>query len=76
MSADTVKCFLGTDSFDTSVRALKLAEKLGIEVISQTGGTHWAQIKVNDQCEKISFFQPSHAYAYLLGVEAALKGIK
>ena len=76
MSNNAIHCFNSGDSFDTSIRAYKLAEKLGILLIPQEGGMYRTQIKVNDNCEKIAFYNPSNAYAYLLGVEAALKGSK
>lgn len=65
--------FDGADSFETSVRAVNLANKFGIEIQTKSEGLHWAHIVVDDSDEAISFFKPSHAYAYLLGVKAGMK---
>jgi hypothetical protein len=71
ISAHGVQCFEGADSFITSIRVLELAKALGLEVKEQQAGLHWiAFVNAGETLANISFYKPSHAYAFLLGVKA------
>lgn len=68
---NVVHCFNAHDSFITSIQVLKLATELGIEVKEKVGGLEWIAFVMDGKTlANISFFHPSHAYAFLLGVKA------
>ena len=77
-SVKSVKGFDGANCFDTAVRAIQLAEKLGLKVVTKSGGSHWTHIQVPgvSETEVISFWDPSHAYAYILGIQLGMKSTK
>jgi hypothetical protein len=71
-AGDTVQCYSGHSSLLTSVRVLQLAERLNLKVIEKAGGTHWIAFQREDGSllSNVSFFNPSDAYAFLLGYAA------
>ena len=67
----TVQCFNGHDNLYTAVEVVRLAEKLGLTIAQRDGGTYWIDFLKNGQAlTSVSFYQPSHAHAFLLGVAA------
>lgn len=68
----TVHCFNGNAGLFTAVRILQLADRLGLKVEERAGGTYWvAFTKAGNPIANVSFFDPAHAYAFLLGYAAA-----
>ena len=69
----SVQLFNGNANLLTSVRVLKLAAKLGIEVKEAPSGAgcNWIAFELNgERLSNISFYDPAHAYAFLLGFAA------
>lgn len=70
-----VHIFNGYDNLLTALNVIKLAEKLGLDVSQRDDGVAWVTFsKDGKPVTNISFYQPSHAYAFLLGYGAAHTG--
>lgn len=66
-----VECFNAHDSLHTGVKTLELAKELGLDVQEKSGGLFWiAFVQDGKPIINMSFYHPSHAYAFLLGVKA------
>lgn len=73
MPDSKTQLFSGGGNLLMTVRILKLAAKLDIEVIEETG-RNWVVFELNgERLIDVSFYDPAQAYAFLLGFAASVK---
>jgi hypothetical protein len=66
-----VHCFNAHDNLFNAVQVTQLADKLGIKLVIKDDGLQWVSFLYQGKnLTNVAFYQPSHAYAFLLGVAA------
>lgn len=69
--AGSVQCFSGHDNLLVAHTVFRLAEKLGLDIEKRDDGIQWIRfLREGKPLTNVAFYQPSHAYAFLLGVAA------
>lgn len=61
--------FNAHDNLFTAIKVAELAKQLGFAIVQRDDGMEWIQfVKDGKPVTNVSFYHPSHAYAFLLGV--------